>query len=433
MDRELLLKWVEEQNPWWRGRGCLRPEIDWPRREAYDEVKRRVLADNLVTAVTGLRRVGKTTLLKQLIGDLLETEGDKFRLVYFSFEEYTLAQKPEFLQLLVDSWRERFGQGKIIFVLDEIQYVDYWNALVKRYVDLDRRLKFVVSGSSALFLKTKARESLAGRILETVLPPAGFGEDLRLTGKERGSLTDLEAIDLFHQYLCWGEFPYLSNLTGWKEKREYVENWVLGKVVEIDLPKYQRVIRPAELKDLVRVLLERPGQLVELQNLASDLGLAKNTLRHYLDLLEQCHLMYQMPNCGAGFRNRGSRSRRIYPTAVNLAALKLTSGPDSESFALRAGELVETYVAGYLKRRNPDVYFFRRADKEVDFVDAYPEKKVPIEVKYQGQIRSEDLKSLLGYCKKEGIKRALVVTKNKAGEEVWGGVEVEFVQAYQLA
>src|SRR3989344_6178418 len=128
MDRELLLKWVEEQNPWWRGRGCLRPEIDWPRREAYDEVKRGVLADNLVTAVTGLRRVGKTTLLKQLIGDLLETEGDKFRLVYFSFEEYTLAQKPEFLQLLVDSWRGKVGTGKINFVLDEIQYVDYWNA-----------------------------------------------------------------------------------------------------------------------------------------------------------------------------------------------------------------------------------------------------------------------------------------------------------------
>lgn len=437
---------LNRYNPWWLDKTVLAEDPSKPKRDLFASLKDRILNRELITAVIGLRRVGKTTLIKQVINDLLlHGDIDRNRITYFSFEDSLPGSSTDLLVKIVEDKICQFPKNRLYFFLDEIQYVDRWNAILKKYFDLDPRLKFVVSGSSGLFIASSARESLAGRIQEMIVWPLSYGEYLRLnlqqTIKDTGLFnikTPKDKHELlktyFTDYLSYGEFPYLPVLPGWEEKKEYLVNFVIGKVVETDLPKLSKVRGVDEIKTLVDILFTNTGQTIQLQNLCSDLSVSQPTLRDYLALLESTYLFRQTYNLGVGYRQRSLRQRKIYPTSVNALAFKLTAGQSSDSFIANQGKLVETFVYNYLLRQtNDEVFFFRQREaKEVDFIIKTPNGLLPVEVKYQNQIRPEDLKSLIYYCQKQKLTKAVVVTKDKVGEEKLGSIAVTFVPAYLL-
>ncbi|MDP2933299.1 MAG: ATP-binding protein [bacterium] len=437
---------LRRQNPWWEQASIWPEDPQKNVRGIFPEIQKRVRQNDLITAITGLRRVGKTTLLKQIINDLIATGEDRRRLLYFSFEELTLSKSPDILSEMIDRQLKNFPQGKLYFFLDEIQYVDFWNAVLKKYVDLYPRLKFVISGSSSLFIRTKARESLAGRIQEIFLPPLSFGEYLLIAYGQKlpmaGFLPEPEALfdyreilkEKFIEYLYFGEFPYLAKLDGFAEKKEYVLDWVVGKILRQDLPELRRIVRGPEFANLGDVLIEGSGQLVELQNLAADLGINRLTLSHYLSLLEESYLTKQIFNEAAGFRSRGRRQRKVYGTSVNAVALKTSGASLLENFSLRSGQIVETFVANYLQRFYPGrVLFWRyRQEKEVDFLVKRDADIVPVEVKFQPRIKKEDVENLVYFCRKEKIGKAVIVTKEEAGIRDYPGLKIKLIPAHYL-
>lgn len=444
IDNKLIANELIKQNPWWADKGVEIEEAKKPKREIYQMLKNKITESDLITAIIGMRRVGKTTLIKQVIADLLHHDIDKQTILYFSFEEFVLAQEPKFLEKTIQMRIDKYPKGKLYFFFDEIQYVDYWNAILKKFTDLYPQIKFIISGSSSLFIKTKARESLAGRISETIMRPFGFGEFLRIQHGVKFTKTapfanisferpEWEIEQLFKQYLAWGEFPYLLKLDAWKDKQEYLRSWVIGKVVEQDIPKYLRVVREAELVNLTRILTEKPGQLIELVNLSADLQLAKNTLSHYIDLLEKTLLVKQLFNWKMGFRTRNVRQRKIYPSSVNLSALQSASGIQEASWAPSESILAESFVANYLFQQSGEVYFWRkRAGQEIDFIWKTNQGLVPIEVKYQKQIRREDLKNLLYFCRQEKLNSAILVTRDIYKEKMTDNIMIKYIPAYYL-
>lgn len=446
IDSNLIKMEIERQNPWHRDNSVLAEDPNKPHRNIYPEIKNRILNSPLITAVTGLRRIGKTTIVKQVINDLLVKGTEKNRIIYFSFEEFTLFKTPNLLTEIIEFQVKNIVDGPIYFFLDEIQYVDFWNAILKKYADLLPRLKFTVIGSSSLFIKTKALESLAGRIQETVMKPLGFSEYLRINKKieipkplllkTEGLKSYTEQLTFnFNDYLAFGEFPFLPNLPEWEEKREYVLSLVIGKILEQDLPKLQRIVRAEEMITLGNVLIEGSSQLVELRNLAADLGISRTTLSAYLMLLEKSNIVAELFNKGSGFRTRSTRQRKIYSQSVNAVVMKNTLGPGSESFFLKAGQIIETFVYNYLRNNSTnDIFLWRHKQvHEVDFLIVNPEGILPLEVKYQPQIRPGDLKSLVYFCQKQKLKRAVVVTKDKEGEETAASdIKIQFIPAYYL-
>ena len=275
-------------------------------------------------------------------------------------------------------------------------------------------------------MRTAAHESLAGRIQELILRPMGYGEYLRLNDKQNTS-------ENFMHYLAWGEFPYLEKLPDWAEKKEYVNEFVIKKIVENDLPRLKKVYGH-DLFHLLNILISRPGQQIEIQNLSLDLGISQNTIREYLSLLEKTHLISQLFNVGIGFRTRSTRQRKIYASSVNSVVLKLFQGLNSELWQRDMGLIIETFVHNYLLRENGELYFWRqRQIKEVDFIQVLPEGKLPIEVKYQNEIRPTDLKNLLYYCQKEHLKKAMIVTKSEEKTTTLEGVELIFKPANLLS
>lgn len=438
-----LINTILEQNPWWIDFSVKVGNENKFRRDIFESVKSRVTNRELITAIVGLRRVGKTTLVKQVINFLLESGIDRQKILYFSCENLEGKQASQLLQEIIKYQVKKHLGEKTYFFFDEIQYIDGWNVILKKYFDLYPKLKFTITGSASLFIATKARESLAGRIQEVVVHPMTYSEYLRINKGINVPVTSVwENVQLleplgsvleenFQPYLAWGEFPYLEYLPAWAEKKEYILEFVIKKVLEVDLPRLKK-FHGTELSRLMEVLITNSGQVIEMQNLGTDLGLSQNTLRDYLDTLEKTYLISQVFNRGIGFRTRSVRQRKIYVNSVNAVVLKsgLTFEPDI--WQTRAGLFVENYIFNFLKRLQAgEIDFWRKRQiREVDFIYSNQGIKLPIEVKYQNQIRPEDLKNIIYYCTKERLNRAVVISKNKIGVEKLGTLEIKFIPAH---
>lgn len=428
MKQDLISNTLLTQNPWWNDDEYRSIDLHEHKRDLFYDFLSRVTGRELITSLVGLRRVGKSTLIRQVINHLLDSGEDKSSILYFLFEEQVGEDLGALLKQIIESQISRNPGKKSYLFLDEIQYVNGWNSILKYYFDTYPQLKFTVSGSASLFIHTQSTESLAGRIQELVLRPMGYGEYLRLNNKT-------DTIENFHQYLSWGEFPYLEKLTGWAEKKEYVLDFVLRKVVQNDLPRLKKIYG-SELTNMLNVLVAHSGQNIEIQNLAHDLSIAQNTTREYLGLLEKTHLVSQVFNLGIGFRTRSTRMRKVYSSSVNAVILGSFQGLNSDLWQSGMGNIIETFVYNYLLRQPEtiEINFWReRQVKEVDFLQITAESKLPIEVKYQNQIRESDLDNILYYCHKAKLSKAMIVTKFDESTRIIDGVEVIFRPAHTLA
>ena len=131
----------------------------------------KLLDGPLSLGIGGLRRIGKTTLLKQLVGQLSESKASPKRICYFQFDRDLVVKHDNILERVLDTYlldflNESIGRirKKTYVLLDEIQLIPLWSEIVKRYMDRDPAITFVVSGSSSLLLEAESSESLAGRL-----------------------------------------------------------------------------------------------------------------------------------------------------------------------------------------------------------------------------------------------------------------------------
>ena len=174
--QELSLK-----NEWWVNDNYQADEAKLPRRDLFSLVEDN-LDHPLMLNIVGLRRVGKSTILKQLIGKLLDQQVKPVNIFYYLFDYSTQIQKPEFLDEVLSVYfkevvnKPSLSLGERVYVLlDEIQYIEDWQSILKRYYDLSgKKIKFIVTGSQSILLKGKYRESLAGRVFDYYLPPLSF-------------------------------------------------------------------------------------------------------------------------------------------------------------------------------------------------------------------------------------------------------------------
>lgn len=389
---------IKDYNPALRGE-CF--EVPKFRREVYYAIKSVVSQKKFIVALTGLRRVGKTTILKQVYNDL---EGDKF---FFSFEEDRFANYnslKEVIELFI-----RLGNKPTIF-LDEVGRVKGWAGLIKKYHDLNLA-RFVVSGSSALQL-TKGKESLAGRMMEYKISPWQFGEFLRLHNLSVESLriTNFESIE--REYLKWGgkgnemitdflkkgSFPELADVDDESEIKKYVKSTTLEKIIFEDIPHIFAVEDKSKLYEIMNYIGRESGSIVKYSHIGEFLEMSKDTVKKYIFYLKFSYLVDLLAVEGSTIKGM-RRPQKIYASCAPI------------SFALsdiyEESRLVENAVFDKLRNSFENIYYFRDAQKhEVDFVGA-----VVVESKWKNEITLSDISSLLYYMKKRKIKNAIVIGK----------------------
>ncbi len=189
---------------------------------------------------------------------------------------------------------------------DEIQYLRNWEIHLKTLVDEYPRLKFVASGSAAAALRLQSTESGAGRFTDFLLPPLTFHEYLDLLealgavevteselGKTKVIAPDINALnDLFVHYLNFGGYPeVLFSPAIQNDPARFVKGDIIDKVLLRDLPSLYGIQDIQELNSLFTTLAFNTANEVSLEDLSQHSGVAKNTIKRYIEYLEAAFLI----------------------------------------------------------------------------------------------------------------------------------------------
>jgi len=410
-------------------------------------------------SITGPRRIGKSTLLRQIVRHYLRQGRRADQLVYYSFDDPALflpkVDVDQLMEALMKEMRQRAGKGKILLLLDEVQRLERWELYLKKYYDLKYPVHFIVSGSASSPIFKKTRESLLGRVKDYHLLPFSFREfalyqfrddpevletleevhksGVAVMGMLAGDPkhVDLEKVtvkgvpeehwDRLHavldRYLQEGGFPEVWNISTWEQKTDYLYDNQVKKVIYEDLVLAAEFRKPEQLKQFYIALLERPGKEVNLSLIAKETGIILAQVEKYLPLLEMTDLVSHVEK----FRRAPLRVRRgnvkfyLVDLALRNAVLRLDHTILNDPAII--GLYVENLVFNALRRWAGilRIDYFKDRAGEVDFIVHLGGrfKYVPFEVKFRDQITEDDLKPIRNFCRKHSAAQVVVVTKRR--------------------
>jgi len=386
---------LEEYNHWWL-RNSVDAELALPfKRDNYLKIEKS-LDNKFILALVGLRRVGKTTTIYQLIQKLIEKVPVR-NVLFFSFDESSVK-----LGDVIDTYREIHGKDfreeKVYIFLDEIQKCSNWENEIKKYYDLYPKLKFVISGSESLFIRKKTKETLAGRIFEFKLNTFTFREYLKIHNvKEEEFNYETKIIPFFLKFAEKGGFPETFSFQSDKEFKEYIRALVVDKIVYKDIPQMFKIEDTEFLKILLELISMNPGMYVDYQSLSRQYGKDRRVIKNYISYLKDSFLITLLGNYRKG-STAIRKIKRAYPTDNALIYLYKTK--IEEDFF---GRMVET-----LAINSSEVLSFWKNGNEIDMV----KDDIPIEVKYKNKIENKEFKPLVEFMNKFNKKEGIMITKN---------------------
>jgi predicted AAA+ superfamily ATPase len=446
-------------NPWWGSGLASLDTVKRFERPILARLIQDLTTQRQMLSVTGPRRVGKTTLLRQIVRSLLQQGRNPREIVYYSLDDPTLArpgiQTGPLIELLMAELRSRAGGEPIVVLLDEVQRLPNWELIPKKYYDLEYPFRIVISGSASSPIFKKSRESLLGRVKDYHILPFSFREflmyrlqtypelleeldNIRAAGEElMGMLGDdpnrldikqvflkeispelqMQADHLFIQYLSEGGFPEVWELPSWDHKIEYLFDNQVKKVIYEDLVLAAEFRKPEELKRFYLSLLEGPGREVNIKSMASETGINVQQIEKYLPLLEMTNLLSHVPKFRASPVRVRKGNIKVYLVDLALRNAVLRLPADFANEPQIAGLYAENLVCNALRkwRGTLALDYFREGGAEVDFVvHTRPSRFLPVEVKYRDKIEPQDLRGLDSFSRRFPVSKPIVVSKNRA-------------------
>jgi len=398
MANEKITRLLVEQNPSWKAPF----QIGYKDRSVYPSIK-RLLKEPQIISLCGLRRVGKTTIMKKLMEELLR-ENAPDSMLYFSFDDFAQTE----LFPVLDAFKELHGKEPKFLFFDEIQKVPNWAEKVKLLYD-SGKYKMVISGSESLFLRKGSRESLAGRIYEFEIKGLSFREYLGFAGMlhmaKKPALYSVELRAELGKYILCGGFPELIGKQDTSLASLHVKSSIIEKIIFVDLPRIYPIENPSQLLSIFEIVSENPGMIIDFTSLSQELGISRQTLSKYFECLESAHLVVKLYNFSKNRITSEKKLRKFYPS---FPPAMLWGGSDKA----RLGKLMETVCVLCSGAK----FFWRDEHKnEVDIVLTDGGRLTPIEVKYQ--VSPRESSGLAQFCRKYKCRHALVVTEDTRGKK----------------
>ncbi|HEU4335254.1 MAG TPA: AAA family ATPase [Candidatus Eisenbacteria bacterium] len=195
-DAGSVVRLLSPYNPWWGNELFPAPATPSFRRPVFERIYDDIKHLKQIVSITGPRRVGKTTIVRQAIEQLLREGTDPRRILYFSMDDPLLLREPyrerlfDILVSVMGASARAHEEPRYVF-LDEIQRFDGWELYLKKYYDLAYPLRFVISGSATSPIYKKSRESLLGRVKDYHILPFSFREYVLYQRRDDRNMLDL--------------------------------------------------------------------------------------------------------------------------------------------------------------------------------------------------------------------------------------------------
>lgn len=406
-----LTEEITRQNPWWRGKEIKDETIE--RGIEQDIISE--LSEDIVTAITGLRRSGKTTLIKRIIKHLLTKNNHPLKnLMYFSFD----IEKVEVDQLLKTYFTEILrvppeDADQTFIFLDEVQKIDNWSDHVKAYHDSYKNIKFLITGSSSANIRKGGGESLVGRMSTKYLTTFTFREylryhDIKLPKKEFGDFSipvnDSEIKTKFLEYLETGGFPGLISLdetTRIERLKDIIDLTLFRDVVEIF-----EIQRPELLQGIFRSLSANSGSIVNYDKISKNHDAQYKTVKKYIEELEQSFLIEVSRRYENNVFKEYRKRPKIYSSDHSFCILENTD----------QGHIAETLAYNHIKTMGETGYW-RKNKNEVDIVLKKNDDIYGCEIKYKNKIRESDKRGLKNFIGEFSKSKNYMLTKDELDRE----------------
>ena len=438
------IRYLQEVNEWWRT-GAVAPVFLQPnRRSEFDELV-SLLNKERITAIIGPRRVGKTTLMYQLIDHLLQGGTRKENILFMSMDDPLITTVVDPLKIMMDEYLEKIIKKpvrdieRLYIVIDEIHFLKDWNLWLKRYYDLKYNIKFIVSSSSATHLLKFSKESLVGRITEVKTMPLNFKEFIKLKGKS-DLLEPYAARDMFHlnvddlffeltqfqneivlyfnEYLVAGGYPEYFKENDIRIWQDTLISDVIEKTVYRDIAVLYQVKNPQYLEKILIYIAQNNCQPVSFNKIAQALSISTDTIINLIYYLESTYLVGSLPIYSKNVKKQIKSNRKFFiiDSGLRNALLRIRDIAGENIGLLVESAIDSNLMATKESMRLPEIrnisYFRDKQKHEVDIILELDGRTVPIEVKYQNHIYNHDLKNLLYFMDIHDLVFGVVVTKN---------------------
>lgn len=371
-----------------------------------------------ITVLTGMRRTGKTTLLKQLMAQC-----DIPQKHYFDLERIdvrTLFSEPNY-ETIVHALSQQgtdFSK-KVLICIDEIQLVPNLPSVLKYLYDT-YDIKFIVTGSSAYYMKNQFSESLAGRKKIFEIYPLAFGELLAFKGVQAGKFdiqkagkfvtSEYERLKGYYdEFIDFGGFPEVVLTDSAEYKRDLISD-ILSSYINFDLTLLSDIRSPTNLYKLIKLLSVRIGTKLDISKLTSLTGMARQTVENYLDLLEKSYLIRTIPVIANSPDREIVKAKKVYFLDNGIASL---------AGELGSGSKFENAVFNQLMHRGEVAYYQLKTGREIDFI---LDQKQCFEVKETAT--EADLKNTKSLAANLDIQESYVIGRHplRVFEGfIWGG------------
>lgn len=410
------------------------------KRQIFDQLKKH-LQQREISLITGPRQAGKTTLMK-LLKEELDRSGESTLFLSLDIEldkQFFVSQ-----ETLLRKIRLEISNKHGYVFLDEIQRKENAGIFLKGLYDMDLPYKFIVSGSGSLELKEKIHESMAGRKRIFEISTLSFQEfvnfktDYRYEDKlqEFFEVESAKTKTLFDDYLNFGGYPRVVLARTIDEKQKEMSE-IYQAYLERDISHLLGVEKEEAFTHLVRIIASQVGNLVNISELSSTIGLSTKTVKQYLWYLEKTFIAHKVIPYYKNIRKELTKSPVYYFADFglrNYASGEFTSITDSSA---SLGFLFQNFAFNVLREKvflpAFNLHFWRTKDgAEVDFVMEKGIEPIPFEVKYKDFKKPELDRSFKSFLSKYAPKRAYVVNLSLDEEITVGKTKVAFIPFHKL-
>jgi len=390
--------------------------INYKERRIYSDLKNH-LSKRQITIITGLRRTGKTTLIKKLLDDYAGNNKVYVDLERIDNRELFSEKNYENIISALSSRGIDFKKRTLI-AIDEVQLLPGIASVIKYLYD-NYQIKFVITGSSSYYIKNLFSESLAGRKKVFELHTLSFREFLKFKdinfnapeaiGRKFISAEYERLKKYYEEFVSYGGFPEVALSKSASDKKDIVSD-ILNSYLNIDIKNISEIRDQKNLHTLLKMLAYRAGTRLDYSKLSSLTGISRPSVYNYMNLLENTFVITLVPVLAKNPDREIVKAPKIF---IN------DNGLLNQLTEVSSGVQFENAVFNQLKFYGKLQYYSLKTGKEIDFI---LNNKTAIEVKETAT--EQDLVRIKNLSKNIDISNQMIVGRYPSPtfkDFVWGG------------
>lgn len=343
-----------------------------------------------IKIITGIRRCGKSSLLKLFMEKILE-ENKTANVIYMNFESFEFDDITNYKDMYNKIKEKINKKEKNYILLDEVQRIKEWEKAVNALtVDFDSDI--YITGSNAYLLSSELSTFLSGRYIEIRILPLSFKEFLDFTKLE----DNLTIEDKFIEYVKFGGMPGIITLKNEENLYENAIKGIYNTVFMKDVVERNKLVDATLLEKILKFLMSNIGSLISSKKIADFLTsqgtkITHNTVLNYLKMLENAYIIYRVPRYDIKGKELLKTLEKYY--IVDTGIRNIILGFRNSDF----GHIIENIVYFELLRRGYEVTIGKTDSLEVDFIATNSNDKKYYQVTYtmiNESVKNRELNSL---------------------------------------